>query len=443
MVEGGIHGQTAETIYDLLINKEIEDTRELDTQIEEDKEDKEFTEAEYNNLTSNVNKLKKEIEDIEVRLNEIKTRKKEVVSRDNLRQELPALSRQFMNLTMEKNKISAQYFTSKAELDDYKKNLFGSEETHEEWTLGSDEETEEDYDYMNSQERREDSARLLESREQSWEQLGRDIFDISTHGDQAYDDIIDQLDETSRNEFLSRRRQITNIQNSIQRMDNPTEEQIERAESQTEDIMSEFGLTFIRRHEVDHLNIDDFSGYIRLALRSRLSDNEQSSDAYARGREMGREAVRIALLDDDDDDEQAQEQSRDAANLLAELDDDENNRRERERWEQFGRDIFDISDRSSDGVHNTGRTTVLEGLDEIGRQDFIRTQESINQISDNINDMEEEPTELEMERAETEIERLISEFGLMFMRRHENGNLNVYDFNNFEIRGLFEYLIPP
>ena len=56
--------------------------------------------------------------------------------------------------------------------------------------------------------------------------------------------------------------------------------------------------------------------------------------------------------------------------------------------------------------------------------------------------MEEEPTELEMERAETEIERLISEFGLMFMRRHENGNLNVYDFNNFEIRGLFEYLIP-
>ena len=42
----------------------------------------------------------------------------------------------------------------------------------------------------------------------------------------------------------------------------------------------------------------------------------------------------------------------------------------------------------------------------------------------------QEPTELEMERAETEIERLISEFGLMFMRRHENGNLNVYDFNN-------------
>jgi len=447
MVEGGIHGQTAETIYDLLINKEIEDTRELDTQIEEE-EDKEFTEAEYNILTSNVNKLKKEIEDIKERINEIKPRRAIVASRlqqarkygeeeeeeviEGLKEKATSLAREFMNLTMEKNKISTQYYTSKAVLDDYKKNLFGSEDTEED----TEEDHSANWDYMNSPERREDSDRLLG--EQSWEELGRDIFDISTRGLQSYDDIIDQLDETSRNEFLSRRRQITSIQNSIQRMDNPTEEQIERAESQIEDIRSEFGLTFIRRHEVGRLNIDDFSGYIRLALRSRLSDNEQSSDAYARGREMGREAVRIALLDDDDDDEQAQEQSRDAANLLAELDDDENNRRERERWEQFGRDIFNIS---STGA--AGRTTVLEGLDEIGRQDFIRTQESINQISDNINDMEEEPTELEMERAETEIERHISEFGLMFMRRHENGTLNVYDFNNFEIRGLFEYLIPP
>ena len=56
--------------------------------------------------------------------------------------------------------------------------------------------------------------------------------------------------------------------------------------------------------------------------------------------------------------------------------------------------------------------------------------------------MEEDPTELEMERAEREIERRISEFGLNFMRRYENGNLNINDFNNFEIRGLFESLIP-
>ena len=460
MVEGGIHGQTAETIYDLLINKEIEDTRELDTQIEEE-EDKEFTEAEYNNLTSNVNKLKKEIEDIEARLNEIKPRRAIVASRlqqaqneeeeedviEGLVEERTVLSRQFMNLTMEKNKISAQYFTSKAELDDYKKNLFGSEETHAAWVLveesdeESDEETHEDYDYMNSQERREDSARLLESREQSWEQLGRDIFDISTRGDQAYDDIIDQLDETSRNEFLSRRRQITRVVMGVDRMENPTEAQLESAESQIQSIMSELGLTFIRRHENGNLNIDDFSGYIRLALISRLSDNEQSSDAYARGREMGREAVRMALLDDDnddDDDEQAQEQSRDAANLLAEIDDDENNRRERERWEQFGRDIFELA-----RTGEAGRTTVEEGLDEIGRQDFITTQRLIDQIQVNINDMEEDPTELDMERAESEIERLISVFGLMFMRRHENGNLNTDDFPNYEIRGMFEFIIPP